>query len=256
MARLIATLPLNYKKRAIKHPLLNSMFIVDTGFQLNVACPNAIRRLKELGYTTQKYQATATVLCSGHPSRPKSIYSIDFPLFNDLFKGQPFIKDWMPKKNIIGVPLLKQCVIEVLDSTINFYDTAPDKYSEFVQLKQPEEERYYITLKVDGKEDDYLFDTGHCVPLVMPYELHTISPDAVPGNCTWTFGDVDETMDDYRSTNLPVHLGDRTFIPEIAYFTKELAHPYAMNPFYLFKGTPFIIDLNNSRIGFKPLIRQ
>ncbi len=261
-------------------PTYDMVFLVDTGSDMSMICPETISELKRrgfrvdstfcpvfyrtntgnIGFTTKRYTADIPLRYWNATRTPngKVFYECDTTRLINVMRNVNFIP--APDDfNIFGLDLLRKLVMEyrVDRGTLSFYTKMPEGYEFLTHLDEESSpwnilgcaNRYTIHMSVGDFTNDYIVDTA----LDLVSVKHPAS-DSVNARSRLldrphmtSYGKMLKTR---ISPKEWAQMGSRAGSTTVSYFNDGEAS-YAINP-VRFTSQDIVIDFRNNRICLRP----
>lgn len=233
--------------------LLGCDILFDTGSALDIIPISLLEPLRAKGCIAEDVDDLRTATFADGTSRIfDRCLRLTLPLSASLWVRSVFcVDDSIPiarPRLLFGRKLLKRYVVEYTREAVRLLDACPEAFSSRVHLEE-DEGRYYVQLKVNGREQRCYLDTGHADALTLPESESAYATSPVHEIEDYlTLGGKANKVNDHEEEHGLLEIGGLTRHGPITY-ADYYRRPCWFNPALIF--AEFVIDLKGNYIAFK-----
>ncbi len=220
---------------------------LDSGSGVDIIPAHLLSQFKKKGLIMKQIKSNTVLHSSDGSSKEyQQCWIITLPLsFGCWYKGIFFEGNY--DYLLLGRTFMMKYIIRYTRDSIQLLDNYPENYRAVFPLDM-KDDRYYVKLSINNRENLFYLDTGHCDAISLPVSeksyaispIHEIQDEIKTVNGSTSIVDLEEERGELRIGNI-VKYGPVVY----ADYYKE---DYWFNPARVFSD--FVLDLKNNIIGF------
>lgn len=230
--------------------LLSFPILLDTGAEFGVITPEGLEEILAHGGSCEEIPVDHILNYSdGSTDHFDKIYLVSFFLTSGLYvRSLPIYVGYRSDKSmLLGLDLMRRMTIEYTPDTIRLLKSCPEEQAEKFPLVKGEDNRYYVTLSVNGRENQYFLDTGLYDDIRQPLEdIQYAEGSITEVHDTLYVGSHSREIIDYKESRATVKIGDIVRRGPVVYNDYFIKRRYWINPCSIFRR--FAIDLQNKQL--------